>query len=130
PQNLARAQRDQEKDELDEEALVKNVRPLIEQAHGILQEGLGGIKALDPGGKVSQQSSRRAADHQATSEEQHLAESLGTLTGDVTETIENARNIIANMPKAKKDLGPLLDALTQPLMQIIGGVGLVLNGVL
>lgn len=79
PQNLARAQRDQEKDELDEEALVKNVRPLIEQAHGILQEALGGIKALDPGGKVSQQSSRRAADHQATPEEHHLAESLGTV---------------------------------------------------
>lgn len=79
PQNLARAQRDQEKDELDEEALVKNVRPLIEQAHGILQEALGGIKALDPGGKVSQQSSRRAADHQASPEEQHLAESLGTV---------------------------------------------------
>ncbi|EIM84569.1 uncharacterized protein STEHIDRAFT_159234 [Stereum hirsutum FP-91666 SS1] len=55
-ENLARAQRDQEKDELDEEALVKNVRTLIEQAHGILQEALGGIKALDPGGKVSQQS--------------------------------------------------------------------------
>lgn len=79
--------------------------------------------------------------------------SILQLTGDVTETIENARNIIANMPKAKKDLGPLLDALTrtsslfssnsiaivyqesfsvstEPLMQIIGGVGLVLNGVL
>lgn len=79
PQNLARAQRDQEKDELDEEALVKNVKPLIEQAYGILQEALGGIKALDPGGKVSQQSSRRAADHQATPEEHHLAESLGTV---------------------------------------------------
>lgn len=35
------------------------------------------------------------------------------LTGEVTETIENARNIIDGMPKAKKDLGPLLDALTR-----------------
>lgn len=68
----------------------------------------------------------------------------------MTDTIENARSIINGMPKAKKDLGPLLDALTrtssflcrnmvsviessprtEPLMQIIGGVGLVLNGVL
>lgn len=112
-QRLARAKRDQEKEELDEEALVKDVRPLIESAYNILQETLGGIKALDPGGKVSQQSSRRAADHQATPEEQHLAESLATLTGEVTETIENAKNIIQDMPHAKGNLGPLLDALTR-----------------
>ncbi|EIM83294.1 uncharacterized protein STEHIDRAFT_141108 [Stereum hirsutum FP-91666 SS1] len=129
-ERLARAKRDQEKEELDEEALVKDVRPLIESAYNVLQETLGGIKALDPGGKVSQQSSRRAADHQATPEEQHLAESLATLTGEVTETIENAKNVIQDMPHAKSNLGPLLDALTQPLAQIVGGVGLVLNGVL
>lgn len=76
-QHLARAQRDQEKDELDEEALVKQVRPLLEQAQGMLQEALGGVQALDPGGKVAEMSKRRAADHQATPEEQHLAESLG-----------------------------------------------------
>lgn len=76
-QHLARAQRDQEKDELDEEALVKQVRPLLEQAHGMLQEALGGVQALDPGGKIAEMSKRRAADHQATPEEQHLAESLG-----------------------------------------------------
>lgn len=74
---MARAQRDQEKDELDEEALVKQVRPLLEQAHGMLQEALGGVQALDPGGKIAEMSKRRAADHQATPEEQHLAESLG-----------------------------------------------------
>lgn len=113
PQRLARAKRDQEKDELDEDALVKDVKPLIESAYNVLQETLGGIKALDPGGKVSQQSSRKAADHQATPEEQHLAESLATLTGDVTETIENAKNVIQDMPHAKNNLGPLLDALTR-----------------
>jgi len=45
-------------------------------------------------------------------------------------TIEEAKNKIADMPKAKRDLGPLLDALGQPLFQIIGGVGLLLSGVL
>ncbi|EIM87368.1 uncharacterized protein STEHIDRAFT_130763 [Stereum hirsutum FP-91666 SS1] len=128
-EHLARAKRDQEKDELDEEALVKQVRPLLEQAQGMLQEALGGIKALDPGGKIAEMSKRRAADHQATPEEQHLAESLGELTGDVMHTIENAKSIIQDMPRAKKDLSPLLDAVTQPLFQIISGVGLVLNGV-
>lgn len=33
-------------------------------------------------------------------------------------------------PKAKKDLGPLLDAIGSPLFQIVSGVGLLLGGVL
>ena len=34
------------------------------------------------------------------------------------------------MPKAKKDLGPLLSLLEQPLLQILAAVGLLLSGVL
>lgn len=62
-------------------------------------------------------------------------------------TIEEAKNKIADMPKAKNDLGPLLDALgrecsaftleffvltqyTEPLFQIISGVCMLLGGVL
>lgn len=33
------------------------------------------------------------------------------LTEEVMTTIEEAKNKIADMPKAKNDLGPLLDAL-------------------
>ncbi|THU94108.1 hypothetical protein K435DRAFT_860847 [Dendrothele bispora CBS 962.96] len=35
-----------------------------------------------------------------------------------------------SFPKAKRDLGPLLDALGQPLTQIVAGVGMLLAGVL
>ena len=49
---------------------------------------------------------------------------------DVGGTIEWAKNEINNIPKAKKNLGPLLDALGQPLTQIVGAVGLLVAGVL
>ena len=49
---------------------------------------------------------------------------------EVGGTIEWAKNKIDSLPKAKRELGPLLDALGQPLTQIVGGVGLLLAGVL
>lgn len=49
---------------------------------------------------------------------------------EVQGTIEWAKAKLESYPKAKKDLGPLLDALGQPLLQIVGGVGLLLTGVL
>jgi hypothetical protein len=103
---------------------------LIEQATSILKETQGAIKALDPDGRIAHSATRKSADHEATKEEQHLAESLGKLTGEVTKAIENARDKIKNMPNAKKDLGPLLDMLTDPLFQIVSGIGMLLNGVL
>ncbi|KAF8534686.1 hypothetical protein BDD12DRAFT_704784, partial [Trichophaea hybrida] len=129
-QALDKAQNDKENDQLDEEALVKQVRPLIEQASSILKETQGAIKALDSDGTIANNAQRKAADHEASKEEQHLAEALSLLTGDVTKAVESAKNKISNMPKAKKDLGPLLDMLCDPLFQIVSGVGLLLNGVL
>jgi hypothetical protein len=66
---------------------------------------------------------------------------------EVGGTIEWAKNKLDSFPKAKRDLGPLLDALgrklpsgsfvsvlkfwiAEPLTQIVGGVGLLLAGVL
>jgi len=129
-QHLAKADHDREEDKLNEEELVKQVKPLIEQATNILRETHGAIKALDPDGTIANNAQRKAQDHEASKEEQHLAESLSKLTGDVTKTIENAKEKIKNMPNAKKDLGPLLDMLSDPLFQIVSGVGLLLNGVL
>lgn len=129
-QHFAKADADQKAENLDEQALVNAVRPLLEQSTSILKETQGAIQALDPDGTIGNNASRKAADHEATKEEQHLAESLGKLTGDVTKTIEGAKDKIKNMPQAKKDLGPLLDMLSDPLFQIVGGVGMLLNGVL
>ncbi|KAG0640751.1 hypothetical protein HOY80DRAFT_1135765 [Tuber brumale] len=118
------------KEDLDEEKLVDQLKPLIEQANGILQETHGAIKALDPDGKVARSAQYKAADSEASSEEQHLAQGLAELTGNVTKTIQNAKDKIKDMPHAKKNLGPLLDLLQDPLFQIISAVGLLLNGVL
>jgi len=121
---------DTPKDELDEEKLVDNVKPLIEQASGILNDVLGQIKGVDPSGEIQNKAKRNAQDHKATGEEQRLAEGLTKLTEKVTKTIENAKQKLKGMPHAENKLGPLLSMLSDPLFQILSGVGLLLNGVL
>jgi len=114
----------------DERELVEQVRPLLEQAEKTLNETLGAVRGADPDNRLSNKATRNTKDHKATPEEQRLAEALKTLIEEVGGTIDWAKNKLDNFPKAKKDLGPLLDALGQPLTQIVGGVGLLLAGVL
>lgn len=114
----------------DEEELIKQVRPLIEEGGKILTEANGVIRGLDPDGRISAQAKHHSAGNEATPEEYHLAELLKELTGTVTETIENAKRKLENMPKAKKGINPLWGLLSEPLFQIIAAVGLLLSGVL
>ncbi|KAI1131147.1 hypothetical protein F5Y10DRAFT_262530 [Nemania abortiva] len=114
----------------DEEELVKQVRPLIEEGGKILTEANGVIRGLDPDGRISAQAKHHSAGHEATPEEYHLAELLKELTGTVTETIENAKRKLENLPKAKKGINPLWGLLSEPLFQIVAAVGLLLSGVL
>ncbi|VDC01724.1 unnamed protein product [Peniophora sp. CBMAI 1063] len=113
-----------------EDELVKAVKPLIEQAEKVLYEANGAIKGADPEGKLSERATRNYQDHTATPEEQRLAEAIKVLVEEVGGTIDWAKDKLNSFPKAKRDLGPLLDALGQPLTQIVGGVGLLLHGVL
>ncbi|KAJ7580276.1 hypothetical protein C8J56DRAFT_1030149 [Mycena floridula] len=110
--------------------LVKSVKPLLEQAEKILNETYGAIRGADPDNRLSNKAKRHMQDHRASPDEQRLAEALKVLVEEVGGTIEWAKNKLEAFPKAKKDLGPLLDALGQPLTQIVGGVGLLLTGVL
>jgi len=118
------------KDELDEEKLVKDVKPLIEEGGRILQEGNGAIRALDPDGRIAATAKARASTRDATPEEYQLADMIKELTETVVKTIDNGKKRIADMPHAKKKLNPLWALLSEPLFQIISGVGLLLNGVL
>ncbi|KAJ5644461.1 hypothetical protein N7507_010472 [Penicillium longicatenatum] len=118
------------KDELDEEKLVKDVKPLLEQGGAILQECNGAIRALDPDGRIAATAKARASSRDATPEENQLADLLKTLTETVIKTIDNGKRRIADMPHAKKKLSPLWALLSEPLFQIIAAVGLLLNGVL
>ncbi|KAK3390578.1 hypothetical protein B0H63DRAFT_120319 [Podospora didyma] len=117
-------------DERDEEALVREVRPLIEEGGRILSEAKGAIKGLDPDGRIAANAKHKTAAHEATPEEYHLADVLKDLTGDVSNCIEDAKRKLEDMPHAKKELNPLWGLLTEPLGQILAGVGLLLAGVL
>ncbi|KHN98416.1 LEA domain containing protein [Metarhizium album ARSEF 1941] len=118
------------KEELDEEQLVREVRPLIEEGSKILTETNGVVRGMDPDGRIQRQAKHKASTKDATPEEHHLAEVLKELTGDVTQTIDNAKRKIEGMPHAKKELNPLWGLLSEPLFQIVAAVGLLLNGVL
>lgn len=118
------------KDELDEEKLVAQVRPLIEDGGRLLSETNGIIRGLDPDGRIQQQVKQKAATHDATPEEYHLADLLKELTCTVAKTIDDAKRKLEGMPRAKKKLNPLWHLLSEPLGQIIAGVGLLLSGVL
>ena len=117
-------------DERDEEQLVKEVRPLIEEGGKILTEANGVIRGLDPDGRISANAKHKTAAREATAEEYRLAELLKELTGNVTETIENAKRKLEDMPRAKKQINPLWGLLSEPLFQILAAVGLLLSGVL
>ncbi|KAF2013420.1 hypothetical protein BU24DRAFT_411160 [Aaosphaeria arxii CBS 175.79] len=118
------------RDELDEEELVNNVKPLIEEGGRILQECNGSLRGLDPDGRIAAQAKGRAETREATPEEYRLADLLKEITTSVVTTIDNAKKKIADMPHAKKKLNPLWALLTEPLFQIIAAVGLLLTGVL
>ncbi|KAF2648929.1 hypothetical protein K491DRAFT_611776 [Lophiostoma macrostomum CBS 122681] len=118
------------RDELDEEELVNNVKPLIEEGGRILQECNGSLRGLDPDGRIAAQAKGRSETREATPEEYRLADLLKEITTTVVTTIDNAKKKIADMPHAKKKLNPLWALLTEPLFQIIAAVGLLLTGVL
>jgi len=120
----------QPKEELDEQKLVDEVKPLIEEGGQILQEANGVIRGLDPDGRIASNAKAKSASREATPEEHHLADVLKELTENVTTTIDKAKKKIAGMPHAKKQLNPLWGLLAEPLGQILAAVGLLLSGVL
>ncbi|KAG1448772.1 hypothetical protein G6F56_008848 [Rhizopus delemar] len=117
-------------DQRDEQKLVENVKPLIEQASNILSEADGAIRGLDPTGKIAKTAQAKTSQREASPEEYHLADLLSQLTGEVTTTIDKAKKKVKNMPHAKKALSPLWNVLQSPLLQILSAVGLLLTGVL
>ncbi|KAM0323854.1 hypothetical protein ACHAQA_008432 [Verticillium albo-atrum] len=118
------------KDELDEDALVKEVKPLIEEGGNILSELNGTIRAMDPDGRIQRNAKHKSSTSEASPAEHHLADLLKELSGSVATCVDNAKKKIADMPHAKKELNPLWGLLTEPLGQILAAVGLLLAGVL
>ena len=92
---------------------------MIEDGGKLLSETNGIIRSLDPDGRLAQNAKQKAASHEATPEEYHLAD-----------TLKGAKSKLEGMPHAKKKLSPLWGLLTSPLGQILAAVGLLLAGVL
>ncbi|KAI9667097.1 MAG: hypothetical protein M1831_001274 [Alyxoria varia] len=118
------------KEELDEEQLVKDVKPLIEEGGKILSDCNSEIRSYDPDGRIQTQAKMNASTGEGTPEEHRLAEQLKHMSQEVQGTIDNAKKKLAGMPHAKEALNPLWALLSEPLFQIIAAVGLLLSGVL
>ncbi|KAH7169598.1 hypothetical protein DER46DRAFT_573483 [Fusarium sp. MPI-SDFR-AT-0072] len=114
----------------DEEELVRQVRPLIEDGGKILTETNGIIRGLDPDGRISRNAKIKVAGGEATPEEAHLANLLKELSTEIQTTIEEGKRKLEGMPHAKKEINPLWALLAEPLFQIVAAVGLLLSGVL
>ena len=67
-------------------ALVKEVRPLLEEAEKILNETRGSIKGADPQEEVSKKAMRNQEQHKATPSEQRLADALVEVSPSVLDT--------------------------------------------
>lgn len=100
------------KEELDEQKVVDEVKPLIEEGGRILTEANGSIRGLDPDGRIAANAKHKTAAREATPEEYRLADLLKELTGTVTTTIDNAKKKIADMPHVQKELNPLWGLLS------------------
>lgn len=129
-QAIDEAEKKKENSELDEDAFVSKMKPLLENAHGTMQSTLDQIKALDPDNKFERFAKRNVEDAQASPEEKLLIDGCNELGTRVKATIDKGRKSIEGMPKAKKELGPLFNMLSEPLLQILGAVGLLVAGVL
>jgi hypothetical protein len=129
-QTIDEAEKKKENNELDEDAFVDKMKPLIENAHGTMQSTLDQIKALDPDNKFERLAKRHVEDAQASPDEKLLIDGCNELGTRVKATIDKGRKAIEGMPKAKKELGPLFNMLSEPLLQILGAVGLLVAGVL
>ncbi|KXN88320.1 hypothetical protein AN958_07465 [Leucoagaricus sp. SymC.cos] len=118
----------QKEEDRDEDELVKQVKPLLEQAEKVLHETSGSIHGADPDNRLTSRGKRNMQDHVATPSEQRLAEALKVLVGSVQGTVSWAKDKLEAFHRVKKDLGPLLDALgRKPLINPLGP-GEILTG--
>jgi hypothetical protein len=76
-------------DDRDEAELVKNVKPLLEQAEKVLNETNGAVKGADHDNRLANRATRHVQDHTATPEEQRLAEALKVVRTSVCLTSSN-----------------------------------------
>ncbi|CZS77133.1 unnamed protein product [Fusarium graminearum] len=120
----------QKPEDRDEEELVRQVKPLIEDGGKLLTETNGIIRGLDPDGRIARNAKQKTSSGEATPEEAHLANLLKELSTEIQTCIDEGKRKLEGMPHAKKEINPLWGLLAEPLFQIVAAVGLLLSGVL
>ncbi|RGP60830.1 hypothetical protein FSPOR_10433 [Fusarium sporotrichioides] len=120
----------QKPEDRDEEELVRQVKPLIEDGGKLLTECNGIIRGLDPDGRIARNAKQKVSSGDATPEEAHLANILKELSTEIQTCIDESKRKLEGMPHAKKEINPLWGLLAEPLFQIVAAVGLLLSGVL
>ncbi|KAJ4131405.1 hypothetical protein NW768_005590 [Fusarium equiseti] len=120
----------QKPEDRDEEELVRQVKPLIEDGGKLLTETNGIIRGLDPDGRIARNAKQKTSAGEATPEEAHLANLLKELSTEIQTCIDEGKRKLEGMPHAKKEINPLWGLLAEPLFQIVAAVGLLLSGVL
>lgn len=82
------------KEDLDEEQLVKEVKPLIEEGGKILTETNGVIRGMDPDGRIQRNAKHKSKTKDASPEEHHLAEVLQEVSSSTIYRIIRSLNHI------------------------------------
>ncbi|KAI9371055.1 hypothetical protein BJX61DRAFT_544026 [Aspergillus egyptiacus] len=115
---------------LDEEALVQQIKPLIEKAGTTLQECKTALRSLDPNGHIAATAEALSSMAEDADVKNEVASLLKELTQTVAGTIDTGRRLIEEMPLVKRKINPLWPLLSEPLIQIIAAVGLLVSGVI
>jgi hypothetical protein len=115
---------------MEEEDLVCQVRLLIEEGGKMLRAANGIIRGLDPDSRTRANVKHGSATHERTPEGLYLADLLQDIIHAVAQTAENVKSKLEGMPQAKKQLDSLWGMLSEPVFQILAGVGLLMAGVL
>lgn len=136
----------------DEQALVDQVKPLIDQVSSLLKETLGKMGNLDQNvyqnvssqefnGEASSEQynlaneiavsiKTKAFEREASPDECNLADILACLAADIVSTMNSAKKKSKTMPFAKKQLSASWEKLNSNLLQMTAFIGLLLPTVL
>ncbi|KAL4862326.1 hypothetical protein BDV12DRAFT_207313 [Aspergillus spectabilis] len=111
-------------DGVNEDQLVNDMTPLIEEAGKVLQECKAALETIDPEGHLVAMIEARGASQKVTLGYQ-LADLLQQLTPTVLDVMKSRRRLLAVIPHAQGQASRLCSMLSEILFQIVTAVGLL-----
>lgn len=108
----------QKEEDRDEEALVREVKPLIEEGGNILREAHGVIRGLDPDGHIQANAKHKSGTREATPEEFHLAEVIKEVCYPRNPTMASLQDIILTIAHSSLVMSPRLLRLPRGSLRV------------